>query len=281
MIVVSAAAHEELRAAHRQAITQKRLAELGIQRVFLLAAVQNKLNNSITQEQLFREHAQFGDLVQGNFIDSYRNLSYKHIMGLQWAATECKKASFIIKLDDDTIHDVFRIKRYLEHLQEENQVFTTSSQVLGGFVWTNMPVLRDNTSKWYVSPEEYAPQKYPPYLSGSFYITNPPTAMRIVEQSRKVPMMWVDDAFVTGLLREPLNIPLMELNSWLTFNTKHIKCCVHDLKTSNLECDFSIGINVVNPKTLIDFVQSSEKCYYYECTKRTKEQKLTDECNEK
>ena len=42
-----------------------------------------------------------GDLVQGDFMDSYHNLSYKNVMGKLWASTFCPQAEFVVKSDDD------------------------------------------------------------------------------------------------------------------------------------------------------------------------------------
>jgi hypothetical protein len=36
------------------------------------------------------EAERFQDIVQGNFIEAYKNLTYKHLMGLQWAVDKCK-----------------------------------------------------------------------------------------------------------------------------------------------------------------------------------------------
>lgn len=47
--------------------------------VFLLGS---DTNSSIEFEaQLSNESKEHGDMVMGNFIDSYRNLTYKHLMG--------------------------------------------------------------------------------------------------------------------------------------------------------------------------------------------------------
>jgi len=34
------------------------------------------------------------DLIQGNFIDAYRNMTYKHVMGLKWATYFCQNARY-------------------------------------------------------------------------------------------------------------------------------------------------------------------------------------------
>ena len=45
------------------------------------------------QELILQEHLAHRDIVQGSFIDSYRNLTYKHIMGLLWATTFCPQVN--------------------------------------------------------------------------------------------------------------------------------------------------------------------------------------------
>ena len=51
--------------------------------------VSNSDDGPGVQSRVEDEAAQFGDIVQGNFDESYRHLAYKHIMGLKWAATYC------------------------------------------------------------------------------------------------------------------------------------------------------------------------------------------------
>lgn len=269
--------HDELRAAHRQAISQAKLSELGIQRIFLLGAIPQQ-EHFISQAQVENEQQRFGDLLQGNFMEAYRNLSYKHTMGLKWAATECSKARFIIKIDDDIVYDIFHVKRYLDALELENLKLTTSSQLLAGYILDSKPVIRNQANKWYVSEQEYAGNVYPSYLSGWLYVTNPKTALRLVEQSLKSSIFWIDDTWLTGILREPLNIPLQRLNSWFSANPEFINCCVRDLKASSLECEFYAGPNGGDNKLLIEFLHNVEKCYYDECSKRAKEQNLKNTC---
>jgi Galactosyltransferase len=40
-------------------------------------------------------------------MDTYRNLSFKNILGKQWVAIYCKQAEFVIKTDDDIFVDMF------------------------------------------------------------------------------------------------------------------------------------------------------------------------------
>lgn len=64
--------------------------------VFLLGAATAQL-----QRELELENARYADMVQGNFQDAYRNMTYKHVMALKWFNQRCAHAQLLIKVDDD------------------------------------------------------------------------------------------------------------------------------------------------------------------------------------
>lgn len=41
------------------------------------------------KKKLEEEDKIYGDIVQGNFKDAYRNMTYKHVMALKWATYHC------------------------------------------------------------------------------------------------------------------------------------------------------------------------------------------------
>ena len=45
------------------------------------------------QEEVLSEYLDHKDIVQGSFIDSYKNLTYKHSMGLLWATKFCPRVN--------------------------------------------------------------------------------------------------------------------------------------------------------------------------------------------
>ena len=45
------------------------------------------------QEAVLSEYLDHRDIVQGSFIDSYQNLTYKHTMGLLWATEFCPQVN--------------------------------------------------------------------------------------------------------------------------------------------------------------------------------------------
>ena len=56
-----------------------------------------------------------GDLVQENFVDSYRNLTLKTLMAIRWASTYCSNANFVLKIDDDVLVNPSPLLEYLDN----------------------------------------------------------------------------------------------------------------------------------------------------------------------
>lgn len=140
ILVMSYVGHDDLRAAHRQALSEESLNALGIARYFLLADIP-PTERFVHQSQIDDESARFGDVLQGEFLDAYRNLTYKHMMGLKWVAEKCDMFQFVIKVDDDIVFDVFKLREYLEK-------GVHSGKFIAGFVLDNQVVVRNEQSKW-------------------------------------------------------------------------------------------------------------------------------------
>ena len=47
------------------------------------------------QEEIEKENSEHHDIIQGDFVDSYRNLSYKNIMGKLWVSEFCKQVPIL------------------------------------------------------------------------------------------------------------------------------------------------------------------------------------------
>lgn len=148
-----------------------------------------------TQPAVAFESAQYGDIVQEDFRDTYRNLTYKGIAALKWISTYCPHATFILKTDDDIFVNMFTLLRHLRSLAELSNVH---KRMLLCLVWDRMPVLREG--KWGISEKEFKANYYPVYCSGSAFVMTTDVAVALHEASYAVPFFWVDDFYVTGLL---------------------------------------------------------------------------------
>ena len=45
--------------------------------------------------------AEFSDIIQAKFVDSYANLTVKSIALIRWVVDYCSQAEFMLKADDD------------------------------------------------------------------------------------------------------------------------------------------------------------------------------------
>ncbi|PNF29538.1 hypothetical protein B7P43_G01927 [Cryptotermes secundus] len=136
LIITSHAGDIEARSAMRRAYPEDKLKHLGIRRIFLLAVSNPKDDvryNSVTQNALEDENHRYSDLVQGNFREAYRNLTYKHMMGLDWVTKYCQQAQ----------------------------------PLLMGYLLQGTRPVREPANKWFVTQSEFPGSMYPPFLSVS------------------------------------------------------------------------------------------------------------------
>ncbi|XP_063387167.1 beta-1,3-galactosyltransferase 2-like [Cydia fagiglandana] len=203
IIVTSYVGNFELRNMFRRGMPQEKLESLHAARIFLLAEIPPKVKN-ITQSLIEEENQKFHDILQGAFTESYRNLTIKHLMGLQWVTTKCPDASYILKVDDDT---VFRFEKILNILLRT----IDDDDFIMGYMLNNTEPKRDNTNRWYVSFEEYPNTEYPTYVSGWYYVTTPTVATKLINEAMYHPYFWVDDVLVTGILIGALNIRMIQM----------------------------------------------------------------------
>lgn len=155
------------------------------------------------------EAKRYGDIVIGQFIDHFKNLTEKTILGMHWAATYCRP-QYYYKGDDDVFVNPIYLFHYLKELHHRSKGISTSSSrpILwaGNVGQNNRLVVRQNTSKYYVSHRDYRPSFYPTYCSGFAYImsANVLQGMLIAVQYRKK-IQSIDDVFI-GLLGHQLGL---------------------------------------------------------------------------
>ena len=168
---------------HRQELREQfpagTLKEMGIRRVFLIGnpdSIQNKschprhcaYNTNVTLKELGRENVKHSDLIVGDFTEAYKNLSYKHLMGLDWVTRYCPQAEFILKQDDDTTVDYEGLISLLSEPAASSPSYIFKNVSSSGFFWGSLQkkdeVPRDEGSPWFVSKEEFPHQFYPPYV---------------------------------------------------------------------------------------------------------------------
>lgn len=161
----------------------------------------------------------------------------------KWVSAFCPTAQYILKTDDDIYADIFQvIDVLLVELMNSNKTYCCEN--MGG----NKPI-RVTNSKWYVPKELYPEDTYPDFCSGSAYLMKAADASKIYSVSNATDFFWIDDVFVTGVLREKygtiVNNGSTTLEILSVFNRHHLgdkkeitKWCTKDLRTSQLNYTF-------------------------------------------
>ena len=149
------------------------------------------------------EAGRYGDIVQGSFDDTYRNLTYKSLTGYLWARDNCN-ASYIVKVDDDCYVHLSNVRNYLHSLDKNVSIVCNM-----GHRWR---VFRDRNSKWRVTKAEYPDAEYPDFCLGSLgTIFSHQALTLLLEQVPKTRFLWLEDVYNTGLLRLSAGLQLTAL----------------------------------------------------------------------
>ncbi|XP_037040501.1 beta-1,3-galactosyltransferase 5-like [Bradysia coprophila] len=173
--------------------------------IFILAKSDGRQEDDEADDrQLLAEADWFGDVIIGDFVDSYRNLTLKTIMAYDWLTTYCRKAQFVIKTDDDTVVNIFELT---EHLSSLSPVDVSSSNIWC-CVDRNESTVSDVTSKFYASSTDFPSGKFPDHCSGIGYVTTFVVIERFVEDiSKSFPgrVCTHEDVFMTAVVPMHIN----------------------------------------------------------------------------
>ncbi|XP_004485336.2 beta-1,3-galactosyltransferase 4 [Dasypus novemcinctus] len=174
-------------------------------------------------DDLARESAAEGDIIQAAFQDSYRNLTLKTLSGLSWAVQHCPAARYILKTDDDVYVNVRElvselVRRGGRWEQRERATEPEAGAVAGdkapgqGRAESREPVplLYLGRVHWRVYPsrtpggrhqvsEQLWPPTwgpFPPYASGTGYVLSASAAQLVLRVASQAPPLPLEDVFV-------------------------------------------------------------------------------------
>ncbi|KAI5635321.1 galactosyltransferase domain-containing protein [Phthorimaea operculella] len=173
--------------------------------VFLLG----ETSNYTTAKHIYNESLTHRDIVQGTFHDAYRNMTYKHVMGLKWVAHHCSTAKYVLKTDDDVLVNSHELRHFLTR---ELSPWGTKGLILCKLFKHSM-VSRSKTSKWYVTEEEYPARYYPIYCAGMAIIYSQDVIPQLLVTAQNIPYFWIDDVHITGVIAGKAGINRTPLSS--------------------------------------------------------------------
>ena len=153
--------------------------------------------NKTTQELIENESVVYGDVVQGNFLDSYHNLTHKGVLAYRWIEEFCQQAEMIVKVDDDVFVNVFiLLETYYPKLKSNTRY------IMCHFVRKDKSKIHRKKTKWVVNNSLFRGYSYYPvaHCLGYFVLISRDLIRPMYKASYFTPFFWVDDVYLYGQL---------------------------------------------------------------------------------
>ncbi|XP_064646763.1 beta-1,3-galactosyltransferase 2-like [Lineus longissimus] len=200
IIVFSEHSHRDKRTVIREtwgSVTNKNVGVVRL--VFLLGDIDDEYENLETR----RESARYGDILLGDFEESFRNLTLKTVMGLGWATRFCTRAKYLMKTDDDMWVNIPMFLIIEQNFELE--------KVVAGTCWLERwEPHRNEDDKYHVSEAEYPQKFFPELCVGTAYVMTLQTASDIYRVHPNIPFFHLEDVYV-ALCREYLGYGVVPL----------------------------------------------------------------------
>ncbi|CDJ40984.1 hypothetical protein, conserved [Eimeria tenella] len=150
------------------------------------------------QRLVAKEAEVYGDLIQHAAPDKYTNLSIKSATMIQWVATSCPEAKFVVKADTDTLVNLEVMVPYLKKMESKGDIAL-------GVRLDRMPIITSEKHRNYQDPLVFSRPTFPPYLSGACYIVSGSLVQKLSTVLSQVPRVRNEDTFL-GMCMEKLGI---------------------------------------------------------------------------
>lgn len=133
--------------------------------------------NQMVNKELYDEARTYGDIQLMPFVDYYSLITWKTI-AICIYGTQVVSAKYIMKTDDDAF---VRVDEVIASLNGLN----VTRGVLYGLINSSSRPHRSHDSKWYISPEEWPAEAYPPWAHGPGYVVSSDIATTIYERHKR------------------------------------------------------------------------------------------------
>ncbi|XP_072178071.1 uncharacterized protein [Diadema setosum] len=234
--------HSEARVAIRETwCKDKRVLGETVRCVFVMGSLYEESDD--LKLRLQQEELRYGDIIQANFTESFRNLTLKVILGLKWITENCQHAKYFYKGDDDMFVNFVNIITYIKSLRSKGMAkkeFFLGSLMFSSVHYSPNVPEHDYYERYHVSDELYYGAFYPPYCSGGGYVMSTDTVPNMYRESMRTPIINVDDAF-QGILTKRLGFGPTHHDGFKNWGGKMDTC---SLRSPNLMTIHGIGRKV-------------------------------------
>ncbi|XP_042874649.1 beta-1,3-galactosyltransferase 2-like [Penaeus japonicus] len=158
------------------------------------------------QRRLQEESDEYHDVIQVGFVDAYLNLTLKTLSALHWKHTRCPHVPWLLKSDADVFVSPWTVSRVLRN---------ESADIVCRLLFSKN-VCRPHNCKderWFIPPEVYPHEYYPPYCNGPVYAVNRKFVREILTVASAENPFVMEDAYYTGILVQGLDLKYHNLGS--------------------------------------------------------------------
>ncbi len=199
------------------------------------------------------------DIIQGNFIDTYRNLPYKLLTAFKWITRYCSNAKFIIRIHGDIFLNTFKLIKFFQNPSDFFIDFKYNSNTLICEINKNIRPA-DLGGKHLVTREEHMNilngiDAFPDYCNGPFEITTTNMIEKLYLKSYYTKVFFIDDAYEGLLVDKIKNVTYLEAKHYAV-NTNDMILIKHFLfiKIADSEDYYSIWYRLLKRYKLFTYV---------------------------
>ena len=182
---------------------------------FLGLSSKSNINDKIQKESEFHE-----DIIQGHFLDTYRNLTRKTILMVTWINDYCNRSKFVLQMDDDMAINSTALRKSIE------TVVIPPKGVISGNCRHQLQPIRNNASKWYVPVEDYPESHYPAACLGPGYLLSGNSVPLLYAEIHNVPFFVLEDIYLTGFVRQKAGVETNDIQRFFCCD-RNLKCSLH------------------------------------------------------
>ena len=186
-------------------------------------------NSMAVSDRITREAQIFGDIIQGDYSETYANKVFKIQSGFEWAAKYCS-FEYLLKTDDDVFVNTRGLVAFL------SGEGAPKSEFYFGYLMHNNPVLR--TGYYAVSKEDHPEDVFKDYLSGGGYVLSKDLVLKFTQKFDVVKPLKIDDAYI-GMLAADTGVKPVSTRSFFMYHDR--SKCAYDanlfvIRSVNHEC---------------------------------------------
>ncbi|RCN44291.1 N-acetyllactosaminide 3-alpha-galactosyltransferase [Ancylostoma caninum] len=171
--------------------------------IFPIGQLQGDQENARLKEEINF----YDDILQGDYVESYKNITLKTLSALRFIAVAYPRVDLIMKIDDDIAWNVPKVANYISRALPRSISCYKYSAVRSSISYSQ--------NKKYVSYDEYPHEKFPQHCSGVAYMLDREALLPMLNAVPKLEYFWIDDVFITGFLTRDADISFVEINRYI------------------------------------------------------------------